>query len=471
MQTSSVLDRAEANLEAARERWFSLLRIPSVSAQPSHAADCQTAAQWLRDQLAGIGLDASIRATEGHPVVFATHPGPGGHAPHLLFYGHYDVQPAEPLELWDHPPFEPTLVDGPHGPRVYARGAVDDKGQVMLWLEALRAWHETTGLLPVRVTVLIEGEEEIGSPNLEPFVTAHHSDLAADVAVISDTGMWDIATPALTTRLRGMVYTQVTLRAASRDLHSGIFGGSALNPINALTHILGQLHDEDGRIQLPGFYDGIAELSNAQRAEWDALGFDETEFLGAIGLAHPIGEKRRAPLERLWGRPTADINGIWGGYQGPGSKTVIAAEAGAKVSFRLVPGQDPAKIADAFRRFLAERAPADAKIEVEVFNGSPGIEVAPDGPFVAAAQAALADEYGRPAVLIGSGGSIPVVESLRRVLGLDSLLIGFGLDDDQVHSPNEKFEWTCFRHGIRSHVRLLGHLQPGPAAQSPSRSG
>ena len=458
MDTNAVLDRVEANLDAARERWFSLLRIPSISAQPAHAADCQTAAQWLRDQLAGIGFDAGIRATAGHPVVLAQHPGPGANAPHLLFYGHYDVQPAEPLELWDRPPFEPTLVDGPHGKRVYARGAVDDKGQVMLWLEALRCWHETTGSLPVRATVLIEGEEEIGSPNLEAFIAENRGELGADLAVISDTGMWDIDTPALTTRLRGMVYTQVTLRAAERDLHSGIFGGSALNPINALTLILGQLHDDQGRIQLPGFYDGIAELSPAQRAEWDALGFDEGKFLGGIGLANPVGEHGRGPLERMWARPTADINGIWGGYQGPGSKTVIAAEAGAKVSFRLVPGQDPAQVADSFRRFVADRAPADAKVTVDVFSQSPGIEIEGGGRPVVAAQEALAAEYGRKAVLIGSGGSIPVVESMRRVLGLDSLLMGFGLGDDQVHSPNEKFEWTCFRRGIRSHVRLLGAL-------------
>ncbi len=457
MDISAVLDHVEANLDAARERWFSLLRIPSISAQPAHAGDCHTAAEWLRDQLAGIGFEASIRSTAGLPVVLATHQGPAS-APHLLFYGHYDVQPAEPLALWDRPPFEPALVDGPRGPRVYARGAVDDKGQVMLWLEALRAWKAATGSLPVRATVLIEGEEEIGSPNLEAFIAAHRGELGADVAVISDTGMWDIDTPALTTRLRGMVYTQVTLRAAERDLHSGIFGGAALNPINALTQILGQLQDAEGRVQLDGFYDGIAEISPGLRAEWEGLGFDEGAFLGGIGLAHPVGERGRAPLERVWARPTADINGIWGGYQGPGSKTVIAAEAGAKVSFRLVPGQDPARIAESFRRFVAARAPADAKVTVEVFSASPGIEIEAGGRVVMAAQAALAAEYGRPAVLIGSGGSIPVVESMRRVLGLDSLLMGFGLDDDQVHSPNEKFEWACFHHGIRSHVRLLGEL-------------
>ena len=458
MDINAVLDRVETNLPEAQQRWFSLLRIPSISAQPAHAVDCQTAAEWFRAELSGMGFEAAIHATAGHPVVLASHSGPGGTAPHLMFYGHYDVQPAEPVELWDHPPFEPTLIDGPHGPRVYARGAVDDKGQVMLWLEALRAWHDATGSLPVRVTVLIEGEEEVGSPNLEAFIAANRDALSADVAVISDTGMWDIDTPALTTRLRGMVYSQVTLRAAGRDLHSGIFGGSALNPINALTRIVGQLHDDQGRVQLPGFYDGITDLPAEQTAAWNSLGFDETAFLGGIGLSHPAGEQDRAPLERLWARPTADVNGIWGGYQGPGSKTVIPAEAGAKISFRLVPGQDPERIADSLRRFVADRAPKDGEVTVEIFSASPGIEIAAGGPFVKAAEKALASEYGRPAVLIGSGGSIPVVESFRRVLGLDSLLMGFGLDDDQVHSPNEKFELTCFRHGIRSHARLLAEV-------------
>lgn len=458
MDISAVLERVTANLDAAQQRWFSLLRIPSVSAQPAHAADCLNAAEWLRAELAGMGFEAAVRATAGHPVVIAQHPGPGGDAPHLMFYGHYDVQPAEPIELWDHPPFEPTLVEGPHGPRVYARGAVDDKGQVMLWLEALRAWHDETGSLPVRVTVLIEGEEEVGSPSLDAFIEAHRDELTADIAVISDTGMWNIDTPALTTRLRGMVYSQVTLKAAARDLHSGIFGGSALNPINALTRIVGQLHDHAGRVQLPGFYDGVTDLTSEQRTAWETLGFDESAFLGGIGLSQPSGEADRGALERLWARPTADVNGIWGGYQGPGSKTVIAAEAGAKISFRLVPGQDPARIAESLRQFVSERAPADAKVEVEIFSASAGIEIAGDGPFVKAAERALASEYGRSAVLIGCGGSIPVVESLRRLLGLDCLLMGFGLDDDQVHSPNEKFEVACFRHGIRSHARLLGEL-------------
>ena len=461
--TEKILERIDAGFAAHQQRWLDWLRIPSISAQPKHAADCRAAAEYARAQLADLGFTVTVRETAGHPVVVAHHPGPGGPGldsavPHLLYYGHYDVQPADPVELWNSPPFEPRLVEGPHGKRVYARGAVDDKGQVSMWLGAFRAWHEQTGTLPCRITVLIEGEEETGSINFKPFVVANKKELAADIAVISDTGMWDIDTPAISTSLRGMVYLQVDLKAASRDLHSGMYGGSALNPINALTHALGQLKDERGRIQVPGFYDGVKDISTRQANQWSALGFSEENFLGAIGLSEPYGEVDRGGLERLWARPTADICGIWGGYSGPGSKTVIASEAGAKVSFRLVPGQDPATVIEGFRLFMRKRVPADAKVEITVFGRGPGIEIPTDSKFVQAAEAALAEEYGRPAVMIGCGGSIPVVETLQRELGLDSLLIGFGLDDDQVHSPNEKFEVTCFRHGMRSHARLLGKL-------------
>ena len=467
MQTEPVLDHIEANLDEARERWFSFLRIPSVSAQPAHAGDCAAAAAWVQGQLQAMGFEAAIHPTPGHPVVLGHHPGPGGNAPHLLFYGHYDVQPAEPLELWTSPPFDPVLSDGPNGPRVVARGAVDDKGQVMMWLEALRAWHAVHGTLPVRVTALVEGEEEVGSPNLNRFLQEHADALRGDVTVISDTGMWDVNTPALTTRLRGLAYMQVIIKAADRDLHSGVFGGSALNPINLLTRILGDLHDADGRVQLPGFYDGVAELPQSLQGDWAALGFDEAAFLGAIGLSVPSGERGRTGLERLWARPTADINGIWGGYAGPGSKTVIAAEAGAKVSFRLVPGQDPAKVVQSFHEFVRARLPADARAEI-TGGAQPGIEIPSGSRFVQAAQEVLQAEYGRPAVLAGCGGSIPVVESLQRLLGMDSLLMGFGLDDDQVHSPNEKFDWRCFHHGMRAHARLLGHLGAGVSASAPA---
>lgn len=454
----TILAHIDADLDAARGRLFDLLRIPSISAQPAHAGDCRAAAEWLRGELAGIGFQAAVKETAGHPAVVAHHPGPGGGAPHVLFYGHYDVQPADPLELWTSAPFEPVLIDGPHGPRIRARGAVDDKGQTMMWIEALRAWHAIAGGPPVAVTVLIEGEEEVGSPSLDAFLAANKAELKADVAVISDTGMWDIDTPAITTRLRGLIYAQIDVKAASRDLHSGLFGGSALNPINLLTHILGELRTADGRVTMPGFYDGVAELPEALAAQWAGLGFEEAEFLGGVGLSVPAGEHGRAPLERLWARPTCDINGVWGGYMGHGSKTVIPAEAHAKLSFRLVPGQDPAHIAQGLRDFVAAHLPTDAHADVTIFGESPGIEVALDSPAITAAREILRTEFGREAVLSGSGGSIPVVESMRRLLGLDSLLMGFGLDDDQVHSPDEKFELRCFHRGMRSHARLLERL-------------
>jgi acetylornithine deacetylase/succinyl-diaminopimelate desuccinylase-like protein len=332
--TGALLDHTDRGLDAARERFFAWLRIPSISAQPERAGDCRRAAGWLRDELAALGFSASVRETAGHPVVLGHHPGPGGDAPHLLFYGHYDVQPVDPLAQWTSPPFEPVLADGPHGKRVVARGAVDDKGQTMLWLEALRAHCVVTGGPPVRVTVLVEGEEEVGSPNLSKFLAANRDELQADVVVVSDTGMWDIATPAITTRLRGSTYVELGLRIAERDLHSGLFGGSAQNAANVMTRLLGDLHDAEGRVRLPGFYDGVTPLSSKLLASWERLNFDETAFLGRMGLRTPAGEQGRSALERLWGRPTADITGVWSGYTGPGAKSVIPAEAHSKRSER-----------------------------------------------------------------------------------------------------------------------------------------
>ncbi len=458
-QITEALDTAEATAPDAQARWLDWLRIPSVSAQPAHAPDCRRAAEWARDRLLELGFEADLREIPGHPVVVAHHSGPGTEGlPRVLYYGHYDVQPAEPLDLWHSAPFEPAVVDGPHGKRVVARGAVDDKGQVAMWLEAFRAWHQTHGTMPLPITVVIEGEEEVGSANLEAFLREYAPDLRADIAIVSDTDMWDIDTPALCTSLRGLVYMQVDLLAASRDLHSGMFGGSALNPINALTAVLGRLHDADGRVAIPGFYDGVQDVPAAQAAQWAGLGFDESAFLGDIGLSVPVGEKGRGGLERLWARPTCDINGIWGGYTGEGSKTVIAAEAHAKVSFRLVPGMDPDRIAQGFEDFVRAHVPADARLTFHRFGNSPGMRVPTDSRFVTAARTALEAEYGRPAVLVGGGGSIPVVEAFKRILGLDTLMMGFGLNDDRIHSPNEKFEVACFRHGLRSHIRLLGAL-------------
>jgi acetylornithine deacetylase/succinyl-diaminopimelate desuccinylase-like protein len=458
----AVLGQVDGGLNEARERLFDLLRIPSISTDPAHEQDVRRAAEWLRDQLAELGFKVAVEPTAGHPVVLGHHPGPAGSkAPRILFYGHYDVQPPDPLELWKSPPFDPQLVDGPHGKRVVARGAVDDKGQLMMFVEALRAWTQAGGGIPAPVTALLEGEEEIGSPHLEPFLIANRDALAADFALISDTGMWNIDTPGITTRLRGMCNCEITLKGPGLDLHSGLFGGSALNPVNALARILGDLHDEQGRVRIPGFYDAVREVSPEQQAEWQALGFDENAFLSGVGLSAPSGERGVPALQRLWARPTADINGMWGGYTGIGSKTIIPSEASAKVSFRLVPDQDPRAIFEAFQRFVADRLPRGAQVSYQAFGMSPGIEIATGTPWVQAARDALQQEYARPAVMMGSGGSIPVVEQIKRTLDIDSLLMGFGLDDDQVHSPNEKFEMRCFHRGIRSHALLLGKLAAG----------
>jgi acetylornithine deacetylase/succinyl-diaminopimelate desuccinylase-like protein len=402
-----------------------------------------------------MGFDARISETAGLPGVIAQYHEAGPNAPHVLFYGHYDVQPADPLNLWHSDPFDPKLIDGPRGKKIVARGAVDDKGQVVSFFEACRAHLAVTGTLPVRLTILLEGEEECGSPSLIELLANERQNLAADFVLVADTNMWNFATPAITATLRGLAAAELTITGPSRDLHSGLYGGIAQNPINALTKILGQLHDADGKIQIPGFYDGIAPIPEALQSSWAKLGFSSAEFLGEVGLAHPAGEIKESPLAQLWARPTADINGIFGGYQGEGAKTVIPSTATAKLTFRLVPGQDPAAIMENFKTFVTSRLPPDAKASFKSMGAAPGFAVALNAPFMRAAQSALAAEFGQPPALVGSGGSIPVVEIFKTQLGLDTLLAGFGLDDDCIHSPNEKFELACFHRGMRAQARLL----------------
>jgi acetylornithine deacetylase/succinyl-diaminopimelate desuccinylase-like protein len=454
-----VLRQLEQDFDNAVERYMSLLRIPSVSTDPAYDAETRRAGQSLTDELAALGFTANLRETPGHPIVVAHYPGPeGAQGPHLLYYGHYDVQPAEPLDLWHSPPFEPVIVEAEHGPRMVARGAVDDKGQVRTFIEAFRGWHQVHGSLPARITVLLEGEEETGSPSLPTFLKAHRDELKADIAIVTDTNAWDIDTPAITYMLRGMMYVEVTLHGPSRDLHSGLYGGAVVNPINALTKILGQLHDEHGRIQIPGFYDDVREPAPAELAAWRKLNFDEKRFLGEIGLARSTGESGRTVLERLWSRPTCDINGIWGGYTGKGAKTVIPAHASAKISCRLAVAQDPELIFAGLKSFLDARTPPDCRWEIQRFGASPGIRVPTDSPYMTAARAGLKDIFQRDAELIGVGGSIPVVGWMQDFLGLESIMVGFGLEDDRIHSPNEKFELKCLKNGILSHAAILGHL-------------
>ncbi|MBB3997731.1 dipeptidase [Aureimonas pseudogalii] len=454
----SVLARLDLHLDRSVERLQDLLRIPSISTDPAFAPDCRRAAEWLAGDLSAVGFEARVAETTGHPMVVAHRRGPEG-SPHVLFYGHYDVQPVDPLALWDTDPFDPQVKAMPDGTkRLVGRGTADDKGQLMTFVEACRAFIAETGSLPCTVTIFLEGEEESGSPSLLPFLDAHREELSADVALICDTNMWDRDTPAISTGLRGLVGEQVTIKAASMDLHSGYFGGAAANPIHVLAKIIADLHDETGRVTLPGFYDGVPELPAEVKAVWDRLDFSEEAFLGSVGLSVPAGEKGRSVLEQTWSRPTAEVNGIEGGYTGKGFKTVIAAEAHAKISFRLVFDQDPAAIRAAFRAFVTERLPADCTAEFHEHGGSPAIQLPFDSPVLETAREALSAEWPKPAVMIGMGGSIPVVGEFKRRLDMPSLLIGFGLGDDRIHSPNEKYELASFAKGQRSWARVLAAL-------------
>jgi len=455
-----VLDRIDADLDQSLERLFAFLRLQSISTDPAYAGQCKAAADFVAKDLASLGLDAKVRPTEGHPVVVATsREGAANGGPRVLFYGHYDVQPVDPLNEWTTPPFEPRIEDLGNGRRIIvARGACDDKGQLMTFLEACRAFKAVTGKLPLDISVLIEGEEECGSKNLYPFVEKHAAELRRDLALVCDTGMWNAATPSVTTSLRGLVYEELTVTAADRDLHSGLFGGAAQNPIRVLAKIIADLHDANGRITVPGFYDGVSDLPADIRADLKALNLTADEFLGQVGLEIPSGEKDRMVIEQISTRPACDVNGIVGGYTGEGAKTVIAAQAKAKISFRLVGDQNPEKIRDAFRAFVRERIPADCKVAFENFGCSPAIQLPFDSPAITKARKALQEEWGAKAVTVGMGGSIPIVGDFRRVLGMDSLMVGFALDDDRVHSPNEKYDLTSFHKGTRSWARILAAL-------------
>jgi len=460
-QLQSVLDRIDADFDNSLERLFALLRIKSISADPAFAGDCKAAADHLAKDIASLGFATDVRPTAGHPAIVAKSNGQAG--PRVLFYGHYDVQPVDPLNLWHRPPFEPVVTDHADGRKIIvARGAEDDKGQLMTFVEACRAWKTVTGSLPLNITILIEGEEEIGSKNFVPFLEANKKELAADYALVCDTGMWDPNTPAITTSLRGLVYDEVKIKAASRDLHSGVFGGGARNPIRVLTYILGGLFDENGHITIPGFYDGVKDLPPDILAQWKKLDLSPERFLKPIGLSIPAGEKDRLLIEQVSSRPTCDINGIVGGYIGEGSKTVIPAEASAKISFRLVEGQDPAKIRKAFRDYVTARIPGDCKVEFGDHSSAPAIALPWDMKALGAAKKALTEEWGKEAILFGSGASIPVVADFKKTLGLDSLLVGFGLDDDNIHSPNEKYDLKSYHKGIRSWARILAELAALP---------
>ena len=455
MTLNAVLDQIDATLPAALDRLLDLLRIPSISTDPAYAPDCARAADWLVAELQSLGFDAQSRSTPGHPMVVA-HGGAGGK--HLLFYGHYDVQPVDPLALWSRDPFDPVIEKTAAGPVIRARGASDDKGQLMTFVEACRAWKTVHGTLPGRLTIFLEGEEESGSPSLIPFMQNNAAELHADLALICDTGLFASKSPAIVTMLRGLMGEEITLHGPSKDLHSGMYGGAAINPIRVLTRILAAMHDDQGRITIPQFYDGVTELPDAIRAQWQSLAFDHAAFLGDVGLSVPAGEVGRTPLEMIWSRPTAEINGIWGGYTGDGFKTVLPAQAHAKVSFRLVGDQKPDTIRMAFQAWVRAQLPADCRVEFQGHGNSPAGVMSIENPAFEAARAALSDEWGLPAAYVGCGGSIPIAGYFKTYLDMDAMLIGFARDDDQIHSPNEKYDVECFYKGIRSWARILDRL-------------
>ena len=446
-----VINHIDENVDTAIEELKEFLRIPSVSARSEHNGDVRRAAEWVRDAAIAAGLEnATIMETAGHPVVYAdwTH---AHDAPTVLIYGHYDVQPAEPLELWTSPPFEPDVRDGD----IYARGSVDDKGQVHLHLKGIDALMKQEGKLPVNVKLIIEGEEEIGSPNLAGFVRENADLLACDAVVISDTPMYDYDMPSITYGLRGLAYFEVHVRGADRDLHSGMFGGAVANPINALCSLIGGMKDEKNRITLPGFYDTVRDVTPEERESLARLPYDAAEFERMIDIPATVGEEGYTDLERLWARPTLDVCGIWGGHTGEGAKTVLPSEATAKISMRLVAHQNPDDVARQLKEYLDANAPEGVTVTMTDLHGGDPALTPTDTPVVRAGLEALRKAFGTEPFLIRNGGSIPIVTDLENILEAPVVLIGFGLPDQNAHAPDEKMNLANYHRGIRTSALFL----------------
>lgn len=457
MPSQPLDDYLKQNADRYVDELRQFLRIPSVSADPARKADVRRAGEFVRDQLVAAGLSVEVVETEGHPIIYGKWLG-AGDAPTVLIYGHYDVQPPDPLNEWITPPFEPTV----RGEHIYARGATDDKGQMYTHVKALEAWFRTAGKPPVNVHVVIEGEEEVGSENLENFLKARRQELRSDVAVISDTSQYAPGRPAITYGLRGIIACEVTLRGPKQDLHSGVFGGAVANPVNTLCRLVGSLHDSSGRVQIPGFYDDVTDLTPEERKRMSELPFDEGKFAEELGVPAVAGEAGFTTLERRWARPTCDVNGIRGGYQGEGPKTIIPATATAKITCRLVPRQDPAKIEAALELKLRSECPSGVRLEFKNWHGCPAFVFDASSPYLAAAQSAIKTAFGTEPVLIREGGSIPVVATFREVLGLDTLLLGWGQNTDNLHGPNEHFSLPDFHRGTRASAHLLAELASCP---------
>lgn len=458
-RNETVVDDIFAYLQATREtrvgQLIGYLRFPSISNDPKRLDAVQQCAAFTADILKRAGMDeVTIHQTPGHPVVLGScHRWP--ERPTLLIYGHFDVQPVDPIDRWDHDPFTPVI----HNDRIYARGAADDKGQILMHIQAAAAILKLRGELPVNLIFLIEGEEEIGSPNLTPFLEAHRHQLQADLVVISDSGMWNTETPAITTHLRGLTALEVTVTGPNRDLHSGCYGGAIANPIEILARMLASVKDDQGNIQIPGFFDAITPVDETVRQRFAALPFDESKYLQELGLNSGWGETGYTCQERTWLRPTFEINGMWGGFNGSGIKTVLPSQAHAKISLRLVPDQDPQEMAALVSRYLSDIAPPTVTVQIKQLPGGGRAAAVPfDLPALAVAQRALAESFPCKPILIGEGGSIPVVADFKKFLGVHSLLVGFSLPDARPHSANENFHLPTFHRGIESLVRLYHYL-------------
>ncbi len=459
MSLDAVLNRIDTDLATSIDRLMEFLRIPSISTDPAYKDKVDQAADWLAADLQSLGITARKHPTQGHPMVVGQ-AGQDDAKPHLLFYGHYDVQPVDPLDLWTRDPFDPALEDTPAGQVIRGRGASDDKGQLMTFIEACRAWKAVHGSLPCRLTFFFEGEEESGSPSLVPFLQQNRDMLQADLALVCDTSMVSRGVPSIASQLRGMLKDEFTITGPRIDLHSGHYGGPGLNPLREISRIVASFHDpQTGRVAVEGFYDGVHEVPAEQLRQWETCGFDEDEYLNSVGYTQPHGEKGYSTLEQQWARPTLEVNGLWGGYNGAGSKTVIPSQAHCKITCRLVGDMDPDKLRTKIRHHVETRLSPDAQVEWDNdLEGAAASVMNLDRPEFEAARGALSDEWDREAVFTGMGGSIPVVGYFNSELGLDSMLIGFANDDDAIHSPNEKYDVKSFHKGIRSWARILDAL-------------
>ena len=456
MSLDAVLAKIDTDLDAALERLMGLLRLQSVSTDPAYKEQVNKAADWLVEDLKSLGVEASKRDTPMHPMVVG-HVGNIG--PHLLFYGHYDVQPVDPIELWGHDPFEPFIEDRNGIKVIRGRGTSDDKGQLMTFMEACRAWIAVHGELPCKITFLFEGEEETGSPSLVPFMEANKDELKADLALICDTGMVAKGVPSIASQLRGMLKDEMTIHGPAMDLHSGHYGGPAINPLKEISRIIASFHDDEGRVTIDGFYDDVIEIGDNLKAQWETCGFDEAEYMEGAGLTTPAGEQGYSILEQQWSRPTLEINGMWGGYQGAGTKTVIPAQAHAKITCRLVGDMDPDDIRIKLRAHVEGMLRPDASVTWDNdLEGAPPSVMNTDRPEFEQARQALSAEWDREAVFVGMGGSIPIAGHFKTVLDMDAMLIGFASEDDRIHSPNEKYDVEAFHKGMRSWARVLAAL-------------